>query len=247
MSTHRLLEIHRHHRLQDRGLQVRIVSRKTILSATLGLTALYWLVWHSSHRFLVGSQSEWLLVTPNNHTQNVMSVSQADIAEEVWNRVQRRQLTGHLLLFDARERKRAEYIVTNGFRDGFCRLWLPDGQQITDGTYVAGRLHGPYTTWHNNGTLAHTGAYCNGALAGEHVSWYASGRIARRQAYSNGLIHGVSRIWDQSGKLLEDAVYDKMVPLRGVVITTWDGKGPPVLNNIEPISRPGARSDGGHE
>ena len=211
---------------------MRIFVRRLVLLAAVTALVLYGIVWIISYRFLYRTRSEWILINSNSHTQTVMSVDATELAEDVWGHVHEAKLTGSLQLIDTDRQRLAQYTVVDGLRNGPCALWSANGLRRMQGTYESNQLHGSYVTWHANGTLSHTGRYSWGALIGQHTSWHNNGRIARQQAYTNGLIHGPSKIWDETGKLLEDADYNMMKPIHGVIVAEWDGKGKPVLHFV---------------
>lgn len=211
---------------------MRIFVRRLVLLAAVTALVLYGIVWIISYRFLYQTRSEWILISTNNHTRTVMSVNATELEEDVWGHVHEAKMTGTLQLLDADGRKLAHYTVVDGLRNGPCAFWSANGLQRMQSVYESNQLHGSYVTWHANGTMSHTGRYSRGALTGQHTSWYENGQIARRQVYTNGLLHGPSKIWDQTGNLLEDAVYDAMKPIHGVIVAEWDGKGAPVLHRV---------------
>ena len=52
---------------------------------------------------------------------------------------------------------------------------------------MAKQYKGKFTTWHSNGQILSEGSYINGKLEGKATKWYEDGEIALMRYYKNGV------------------------------------------------------------
>lgn len=76
----------------------------------------------------------------------------------------------------------------------YARVLSADGQRW--------KRHGLFTEFHPNGQLVSEGTYVNGAEEGPWRDFYENGQIAAEGQYSGGVEVGVWRYW-KSGRQLE--------------------------------------------
>lgn len=72
-------------------------------------------------------------------------------------------------------------------------------------TYVAGKLHGSYKEWYENGNLRIKCTYKNGLLNGRYNEWYNDGKVKIKTNYVNGNLHGSYKEW--IGRFTKESYY----------------------------------------
>ncbi len=68
-------------------------------------------------------------------------------------------------------------------------------------------FHGPWTSYHANGSVAAKGSYNKGVKNGEWIRWHANGKKAHVVTYKQGLESGQSKSWHDSGHLRSNGHY----------------------------------------
>jgi len=98
--------------------------------------------------------------------------------------------------------------------------------------FDAGKRHGPFTEWHDNGAIAVQGRYEYGAKQGRFRHWHADRssqtefiyRNGRRVCqYKDGRKHGREIVWQEHGQKQSDCTWVEN-KLHGVY-TEWHFRG----------------------
>lgn len=74
-------------------------------------------------------------------------------------------------------------------------------------SYVAGKLHGDYKKWRENGQLWVHAKYDNGKIDQFYRIWYSNGQLYEENNYKNGKIQ-TERKWRPDGKLWIEKLYN---------------------------------------
>ena len=64
---------------------------------------------------------------------------------------------------------------TRWIKDGLFQQFHPNGMLASEGEYVEGQEHGPWTDYHPNGQMAARGYYKNGKEVGRWEFWDENG------------------------------------------------------------------------
>tara|TARA_Y100000588_G_scaffold70727_1_gene72548 strand:+ start:169 stop:933 length:765 start_codon:yes stop_codon:yes gene_type:complete len=70
--------------------------------------------------------------------------------------------------------------------NGKIYSYYPNGDKMTEDTYVNGVREGPALYWHANGRMGRHVNYANGQPHGEGTQWKADGKILRRETWDRG-------------------------------------------------------------
>lgn len=82
----------------------------------------------------------------------------------------------------------------------------------------AGQPHGPYSSFHPDGSSWETGAYEHGRKQGAWRAFHENGALREECSWESGVQRGVLRQWDQEGHLIREAHMDGQLEGR---CTTW--------------------------
>ncbi len=75
----------------------------------------------------------------------------------------------------------------------------PENGYITKKTFVAGKLHGPWTAYFSDGTVYQERVYNNGQIHGPYKEYWWNGQLRYDITYKNGFQEGLIRAFHKSG------------------------------------------------
>lgn len=90
---------------------------------------------------------------------------------------------------------------------GPWRTWHEDGSLATAGHYAHGLLHGDFSRWHPNGAPAAHGRYVRGEQDGTWTTWDEEGRLVSSGPLSSGVRNGTWTSWHPSGHVAATGTY----------------------------------------
>ena len=86
-----------------------------------------------------------------------------------------------------------------------------------------GKLHGPYTKQHENGTKRAQFSYLNGSMEGPHLQWYDNGKVHKQGAWKGGKPDGPWGVYHENGAKKYQGTYQNGG--KEGLFTYWDEKG----------------------
>ncbi|MBK7878040.1 MAG: hypothetical protein IPJ77_20440 [Planctomycetes bacterium] len=86
----------------------------------------------------------------------------------------------------------------------------------------SGQPHGPYASFHQDGSPWETGTYEHGRKHGAWRAFHENGAVREETQWESGVQRGLLRQWDQEGHLLREAQVDGQLEGR---CTTWYPSG----------------------
>ncbi len=104
------------------------------------------------------------------------------------------------------ERNKNETVVESidyhaGKKHGFFRKWFDNGQLSFEAVYTKGRLNGSSKTWWKDGALRSESYYDLGIVHGVQKQWYRSGALFKERNLIDGKESGLQRTWRENGKV----------------------------------------------
>lgn len=97
-------------------------------------------------------------------------------------------------------------------RHGLFQSWHENGQLHERGTYINGKMCGPWTIYDEQGRKrGHQHYNLEGRRHGLWVAWHANGQLARRWQYDHGKCHGKWLTCDEDGNVIRTEIYDQGV------------------------------------
>lgn len=152
--------------------------------------------------------------------------------------------------YSASEQISMIYTVQKGtkIREGAIQSFHPNGTKALEGTYIKGKLNGPWKSWHANGKpwkemsfkddledglsqewdprgiLLNENNYKAGEYAGTQKTFTADGKPEMEETWMNGKLNGVVRMWE-SGILIRELFY-KNGRLNGLLRAWWSNGNP---------------------
>ncbi len=108
-------------------------------------------------------------------------------------------------------------IAANGQRQGFWKLYYPDGSLKAQGNYKDNERNGEWEFFHPNGILEQKGSYDEqGRPVGLWKWYYSDGKLLREENYLNGLLDGITTEYSPKGKIITQGDY-----IEGLEEGTW--------------------------
>lgn len=92
--------------------------------------------------------------------------------------------------------------------DGNKVFTYENGQTMSEGEYVDGKLDGPWTYYQENGAVASNVMYKNGLEQGEAIYFNNDGIIVSKMNYLKGLRNGLEVNYYENGILYDSSYYD---------------------------------------
>lgn len=127
-------------------------------------------------------------------------------------------------------KKKQEYNLVNGVKEGVYKSWYPNGQLDTICNYTNGVIEGPVKVYYNTGERFQEYNYVKGKIDGIFHIWNKCGTKLQEYTYVNGKQDGLYKEWYSNGKKKVECTYDKNRSLNGFYLK-WDYSGN--LNDIE--------------
>jgi len=78
-----------------------------------------------------------------------------------------------------------------------------------DAQYNSGRLHGVFTSYHDNGNVETKAEYKKGKLNGYHAKYNKYGSLMEEGFFDMGREHGDCKSYHEDGQLARSALYEK--------------------------------------
>jgi antitoxin component YwqK of YwqJK toxin-antitoxin module len=116
--------------------------------------------------------------------------------------------TGVLKEFDANGVLVAENRINNGLLDSISTFYYATGKKKEQRAYHAGKKHGLWINWAENGTKIAEARFSDGQKDGFWYIWDEKGTRRYEMYYVAGEKKGKWYIWDENGKLVTDQSYN---------------------------------------
>lgn len=94
-----------------------------------------------------------------------------------------------------------------GAEDGLVTLRYRSGARLAEGEMRAGRKHGAWTYWREDGGVRWTGGFEDDEPHGVERGYHAGGQLAFEGERVHGLREGLYRYWYENGELEMEAEY----------------------------------------
>lgn len=111
----------------------------------------------------------------------------------------------------------------DGRRQGFERIYFPDGKIAEEAWFVQGRQEGTHVWFNKHGQKIHQAEFKEDRLHGTDREWAPHGTLVREVQMQGGLWHGMATTWHSSGKKSTEGYFQK--GLREGLHLAWDSLG----------------------
>jgi len=106
----------------------------------------------------------------------------------------------------------AEGAYVQGLRDGVWKPYFATSpgqppQVHKEETFVAGKRHGPYVEYYEDGTPNERGQYEDNKRTGKWTAWYPNGKLESEGLWQNDLQYGTWTFWYDNGQKHSDGDY----------------------------------------
>jgi hypothetical protein len=110
-------------------------------------------------------------------------------------------LDGPWVEYSPEGQKLTEGSFIEGARAGHWVFWRPDGSKRAEGNYEAGVKQGPWTSWHENGAPEREVIYQAGDQDGMYQEWYTNGQIRTAGVFILGRREGFWEFYEFDGSI----------------------------------------------
>jgi len=99
------------------------------------------------------------------------------------------------------------YTLKDGKKNGKYQSYYSDGTLECVCNYVAGKMTGTFTLYHENGNVKYTGTMLNGKKNGLIIEYDDDGSKISEANYTNGVLNGKYTFFHPNGKIKETGTY----------------------------------------
>ena len=107
---------------------------------------------------------------------------------------------------------RTEMVLKEGMKDGYIRIYFPDGKLHEIRSYKHNKMDGKWETRNRKGIKTAEAHYLKGFKDGKWLIWDDKGVLRYDMTYRNGKKTGVWKIYDANGKLVSEKNFDNQEP-----------------------------------
>ncbi len=116
-------------------------------------------------------------------------------------------------------RKRQEYMLRYGKKEGKSVAWYEDGQLYAQLYYKDGKEEGETKHWYPNGQLHIQEYFKDGKREGEYKTWFDDGQLWNRSYFKKGMIDFDYKWLNEEGELVEHKIYENDEVVKDLLLT----------------------------